>query len=41
MSWFKCDKHPKYKVLRKPRTACEMCWAMWFHKQGPQRFGWY
>lgn len=21
-----CDKHPRYRAIRKPRTACEGCW---------------
>lgn len=25
-----CKDHPKYKVLRKPRVACEQCWYLWF-----------
>lgn len=27
-----CDKHPKYKALRKPRT-CKMCWRMYRNEQ--------
>ena len=36
----KCEKHPKYKVVHRPRVACEACWAMWFDKQGREYFGW-
>lgn len=27
----KCKTHPKYKVVHKPRCACESCWALWFY----------
>lgn len=26
---YPCKKHPRYKVRRAPRTACEKCWRMW------------
>ena len=35
-----CKQHPRYKVIRCPRLACESCWAMWFEKQGREYFGW-
>lgn len=25
----KCDKHPKYKAMRKPKPGCVICHAMW------------
>lgn len=25
----KCKKHPKYGAIRRPRTACEVCWRMY------------
>jgi hypothetical protein len=35
-----CKAHPRYKVIRKPRVACEACWFMWFNKLGRECFGW-
>jgi hypothetical protein len=26
----KCEDHPKYEALRKPRKNCEACWAIYF-----------
>ncbi len=37
---YMCGKHPYYRVLRKPRCACEKCWFLWFDKQGREHFGW-
>jgi hypothetical protein len=28
----KCDKHPRYKVIRKPKPGCVICHAMWQEK---------
>jgi hypothetical protein len=25
----KCDLHPKYKAVRKPKPGCVICHAMW------------
>ena len=25
-----CKQHPTYKGFRKPRVACEECWAIYF-----------
>jgi len=25
-----CEKHPRYRVTRKPKSDCELCWARWF-----------
>lgn len=24
-----CQKHKRYKAIRKPRTLCEGCWRLW------------
>ena len=29
----KCKDHPAYKAVRKPRTLCEKCWAIWTLKR--------
>jgi len=29
----KCKKHPKYKVILKPRCDCEVCWRLWNQKK--------
>ena len=29
----KCKKHPKYKVIRKPRSGCKTCEQLWKQKQ--------
>ena len=33
----RCKQHPTYKGKRKPRLACEECWAIYFgiHKRAP------
>jgi len=28
----KCKKHPKYKVIKKPREDCLDCWKMYAEK---------
>lgn len=28
-----CEKHPKYKAIRKPRTSCRDCWNMYNAKR--------
>lgn len=28
-----CRTHPRYQVIRRPRTACEGCWRMWLEVQ--------
>lgn len=28
-----CTKHPRYQGKRRPRVACEPCWAHWFHME--------
>jgi len=25
----KCKAHPRYRVKRKPRSPCEVCWRAW------------
>jgi hypothetical protein len=25
----RCKNHPKYKIIRKPRTGCGACWFLW------------
>ncbi|GAG87673.1 unnamed protein product [marine sediment metagenome] len=32
----KCKKHPKYKVICKPKTSCRACWLMWWEKHLPK-----
>ena len=29
----KCDKHPGYKAIHKPRARCLRCWAQYLEKQ--------
>lgn len=33
----KCKKHPKYKVIRAPRAACQQCRSMFENKQKLQK----
>jgi len=33
---FRCPDHPKYRVIRKPRTLCEKCWELWIDKKHSQ-----
>ena len=32
-----CKVHRRYRGIRKPRTTCEPCWALWFAND-PGRF---
>jgi len=42
IKWFnlvtfaKCKKHPKYKVMRKPTADCKVCREMWRIKNESQ-----
>lgn len=29
----RCQKHPKYKILREPIADCDNCWILYNNKQ--------
>ncbi len=29
-----CQDHYRYEAKRRPRSACEWCWALWLRKKG-------
>ena len=29
----KCKKHPRYKIIRQPKSSCRACWLQWWEKQ--------
>ena len=35
-SEYRCPDHPRYQVMRKPRTLCERCWELWINKKHEQ-----
>jgi hypothetical protein len=35
----RCPTHPRYKAIRKPRVACEACWAKWFWEEKLRSMG--
>jgi hypothetical protein len=39
LPFMRCEKHPKYKAIHKPRCNCETCWNIWYSKHHNIFFG--